>query len=139
MLGVEVRQLKARTFERETLRASCCMKSVFSSSRGTCDWRNDAYTQEPTTTPATKESKPVNDIKIILHTNKGDIEATIFASKVPMTAANYLNLAKKGYYNGLTFHRVIPNFMIQGGDPTGHGLGWSRLQICRRIRPDSEA
>ena len=69
------------------------------------------------------DSKPVNDIKIILHTNKGDIEGTIFASKVPMTAANFLNLAKKGYYDGLTFHRVIPDFMIQGGDPTATGSG----------------
>lgn len=83
----------------------------------------EAYTQQPTITPAVKESKPMNDIKIILHTNKGDIEATIFASKVPMTAANYLNLAKKGYYNGLAFHRVLPDFMIQGGDPTGSGMG----------------
>jgi peptidyl-prolyl cis-trans isomerase B (cyclophilin B) len=68
-------------------------------------------------------TKPVNDINITLHTSKGDIEGTIFASKVPMTAANFLNLAKKGYYNGITFHRVIPDFMIQGGDPTGTGTG----------------
>ncbi len=69
------------------------------------------------------DSTPVKDIRIILHTNKGDIEGTLFASKVPMTAANYLNLAKKGYYDGLTFHRVIKDFMIQGGDPTGTGMG----------------
>ena len=66
---------------------------------------------------------PVKDIRIILHTSKGDIEGTLFASKVPMTAANYLNLAKKGLYDGVVFHRVIPNFMIQGGDPTGTGTG----------------
>ena len=66
---------------------------------------------------------PVKDIRIILHTSKGDIEGTLFASKVPMTVANYLNLAKKNYYDGITFHRVIPNFMIQGGDPTGTGMG----------------
>src|SRR5215207_8109436 len=76
----------------------------------------------PLTTQAA-DSKPVNDIKIILHTNKGDIEGTLFASKVPMTAANFLNLAKKGYYDGITFHRVIPDFMIQGGDPTATGTG----------------
>ena len=69
------------------------------------------------------DSTPVKDIRIILHTNKGDIEGTLFASKVPMTAANYLNLAKKGLYDGVTFHRVIANFMIQGGDPTGTGMG----------------
>ena len=95
----------------------------------------DAYTQEPTTTPVTNESKTVNDIKIILHTSKGDIEATIFASKVPMTAANYLNLAKKGYYNGITFHRVIANFMIQGGDPTATGSGGPGYKFADEIVP----
>jgi peptidyl-prolyl cis-trans isomerase B (cyclophilin B) len=69
------------------------------------------------------DSPPVQDIRIILHTSKGDIEATLFASKVPMTIANYLNLARQGFYDGLTFHRVISNFMIQGGDPTGTGRG----------------
>lgn len=69
------------------------------------------------------DTSPVKDIRIILHTNKGDIEATLFASKVPMTTANYLNLAKKGLYDGVTFHRVIKDFMIQGGDPTGTGMG----------------
>ena len=65
----------------------------------------------------------VTDIRIVVDTTKGKIEATIFASKTPMTAANFLNLAKRGYYDGLTFHRVIPNFMIQGGDPQGSGRG----------------
>ena len=74
-----------------------------------------------TTTAA--DPTPVKDIRIILHTSKGDIEGTLFASKVPMTVANYLNLAKKSYYDGITFHRVIANFMIQGGDPTGTGMG----------------
>ena len=74
-------------------------------------------------TSSAADPTPVKDIRIILHTNKGDIEGTLFASKVPMTVANYLNLAKKSYYDGITFHRVIPNFMIQGGDPTGTGMG----------------
>ncbi len=65
----------------------------------------------------------MTDIRIILHTDKGTIEGTIFASKTPMTAANYLNLARRGYYDGLKFHRVIDRFMIQGGDPTGTGSG----------------
>ena len=65
----------------------------------------------------------MQDIRIIMKTNRGAIEGTIFASKVPMTAANFLNLAKRGYYNGIKFHRVIPQFMIQGGDPTGTGSG----------------
>jgi peptidyl-prolyl cis-trans isomerase B (cyclophilin B) len=65
----------------------------------------------------------MSDIKITLQTSAGDINATLFASKVPLTCANFLNLAQRGYYNGITFHRVIPNFMIQGGDPTGSGSG----------------
>ena len=66
---------------------------------------------------------PVQDVHVVLHTDKGDIEATIFASKVPITAANFLNLAQQKFYDGLTFHRVIANFMIQGGDPKGTGGG----------------
>jgi len=65
----------------------------------------------------------MDDIRIIVKTSKGDIEGTLFASKAPVTVANYLNLAQRGYYDGITFHRVIPNFMIQGGDPTGTGAG----------------
>ena len=71
----------------------------------------------------TETAGEVKDIRIELNTSKGTIEATFYASKVPMTAANYLNLAKRGYYDGLKFHRVIPNFMIQGGDPQGTGRG----------------
>ncbi len=65
----------------------------------------------------------MDDIRILVKTNKGDIEGTLFASKAPVTVANYLNLARRGYYDGITFHRVIPDFMIQGGDPTGTGAG----------------
>jgi len=65
----------------------------------------------------------MSDTKITLHTTAGDIDATLFSSKVPITTANFLNLAKRGYYNGIAFHRVIANFMIQGGDPTGSGSG----------------
>ncbi len=68
-------------------------------------------------------ANPVTDIRIVLKTSKGDIEATLFASKAPMTVANFLNLAKHGYYDGIAFHRVIENFMIQGGDPTESGRG----------------
>jgi peptidyl-prolyl cis-trans isomerase B (cyclophilin B) len=78
----------------------------------------------------------MSDIRIILHTDKGDIEGTIFADKTPMTAANFLNLAKRGYYNGLKFHRVIPNFMIQGGDPTGSGSGGPGYRFGDECRPD---
>ena len=69
------------------------------------------------------EDKPLSDINVVIKTSKGDIEAVVYASKAPVTAASFLNLAKRGYYDGLTFHRVINDFMIQGGDPTGTGSG----------------
>ena len=72
---------------------------------------------------AVRAADPVQDIRVVLHTDKGDIEATIFASKVPLTAANFLNLAQQKFYDGLKFHRVIADFMIQGGDPAGTGGG----------------
>ncbi len=78
----------------------------------------------------------MEDIRIIVKTNKGDIEGTLFASKAPVTVANYLNLAKHGYYDGLTFHRVIPNFMIQGGDPTGTGMGGPGYKFEDEVRTD---
>lgn len=77
----------------------------------------------------------MKDIRIIVKTNKGAIEGTIFASKTPMTAANYLNLASRGYYNGIKFHRVIPDFMIQGGDPTGSGMGGPGYKFGDEIHP----
>ena len=52
-------------------------------------------------------------------TNRGTIRLELFADKAPETVANFEKLAKQGFYNGLTFHRVIPDFMIQGGDPLG--------------------
>ena len=77
----------------------------------------------------------MTDIRIILHTDKGAIEGTLFASKTPMTCANFLNLAKRGYYNGIKFHRVIPNFMIQGGDPTGTGSGGPGYKFGDEFHP----
>jgi peptidyl-prolyl cis-trans isomerase B (cyclophilin B) len=75
----------------------------------------------------------MQDIRIILKTNKGNIEATLFAGKVPMTIASFINLAKRGYYDGIKFHRVIPNFMIQGGDPTGTGSGGPGYKFADEI------
>ena len=77
----------------------------------------------------------MSDIRIILTTDKGDIEGTLFASKTPMTCANFLNLASTGYYDGIKFHRVIPNFMIQGGDPTGTGSGGPGYRFADEIVP----
>jgi len=58
-----------------------------------------------------------------LHTNHGAIAVELFDEDAPNTVANFVKLAKDGFYDGVIFHRVIPDFMIQGGDPTGTGTG----------------
>lgn len=63
----------------------------------------------------------------IIKTNMGTIEIELFAKETPKTVENFVGLANKGYYNGVIFHRVIDNFMIQGGDPTGTGRGGESL------------
>lgn len=59
----------------------------------------------------------------VIKTNMGTIEIELFADQTPKTVENFVGLSEKGYYNGVIFHRVIENFMIQGGDPTGTGRG----------------
>ncbi len=78
----------------------------------------------------------MNDIKITIHTSAGDIDATFYSSKTPLTCANFLNLAKRGYYDGIAFHRVIENFMIQGGDPTGSGSGGPGYKFADEFHPE---
>ena len=68
-------------------------------------------------------------------TSRGPIHLTLFADKAPITVANFVNLAQRGYYNGLTFHRVIPDFMIQGGCPTGTGTGGPGYKFDDEIVP----
>ncbi|MEI6517505.1 MAG: peptidylprolyl isomerase [bacterium] len=58
-----------------------------------------------------------------IETSRGKIEIELTPDKTPVTVANFVNLAQKGFYNGVTFHRIIPNFMVQGGDPTATGSG----------------
>jgi len=65
----------------------------------------------------------MENIRILLKTSKGDIHATLFAPKTPVTVANFITLGQRGYYDGVRFHRVINDFMIQGGDPSGTGAG----------------
>lgn len=61
--------------------------------------------------------------KAVIKTNRGDITVQLFPELAPKTVQNFIELSKKGYYDGVIFHRVIPDFMIQGGDPTGTGMG----------------
>ena len=63
------------------------------------------------------------NLTAIIKTTKGDINLTLKPEVAPVTVANFVNLAKRGYYNGIKFHRVIADFMVKGGDPTGTGAG----------------
>jgi peptidyl-prolyl cis-trans isomerase B (cyclophilin B) len=71
----------------------------------------------------------------VFTTARGQIRVNLFADKTPITVANFVNLAKRGYYNGLNFHRVIPDFMIQGGCPNGTGTGGPGYDFQDEIVP----
>ena len=71
-----------------------------------------------------------------IDTNKGPIELELFAAQAPVTVASFVNLARRGYYDGLGFHRVIPDFMIQGGCPQGTGTGGPGYQFEDECTPE---
>jgi cyclophilin family peptidyl-prolyl cis-trans isomerase len=73
--------------------------------------------------------------KVTLATSMGDIQIELFADRAPKTVQNFLGLVKKGFYNGLAFHRVIPGFMIQGGCPVGDGTGGPGYEIPDEFHP----
>jgi peptidyl-prolyl cis-trans isomerase B (cyclophilin B) len=70
-----------------------------------------------------KEITMENKLIAVIETEKGKIHLRLFADKTPITVGNFVNLTQRGYYNNLKFHRVIPDFMIQGGCPAGDGRG----------------
>ena len=72
----------------------------------------------------------------IFNTNKGNFKVELFADKAPLTVGNFIKLVDKGFFNGLIFHRVIPNFMIQGGCPHGTGRGGPGYNIRDEFHPD---
>ncbi len=65
----------------------------------------------------------MSDLQALMETSKGTIRFTLFADQVPSTVANFVNLAERGFYDNLSFHRVIADFMVQGGCPQGSGSG----------------
>ena len=76
-----------------------------------------------------------NELAAVITTTKGDIHVTLFPVEAPLTVANFVNLAQRGYYDGLKFHRVLANFMIQGGDPAGSGSGGPGYQFADEFSP----
>ena len=71
----------------------------------------------------------------IIETNHGTIEVELFEDKAPLTTANFITLAGQGFYDGVLFHRAIPDFMIQGGDPKGDGTGGPGYSIKDEFHP----
>lgn len=89
-------------------------------------------------TQITKENtmSQTKPIVATIETNKGSIHLTLFADQTPITAANFVNLSRRGYYDGVKFHRVINDFMVQGGDPTGTGGGGPGYQFDDECNSD---
>lgn len=79
----------------------------------------DTGTAKATKTVPKTSQNPV----VVIETNHGNFEVELFMKESPITAKNFLSLVNKGFYNGLTFHRIVPDFVIQGGDPSGDGSG----------------
>ena len=75
------------------------------------------------------------DLTVTLETSKGSIVLALASDKAPMTVANFANLVQRGYYDGLKFHRVIADFMIQGGDPDGVGSGGPGYMFADEFDP----
>ena len=76
-----------------------------------------------------------NLVKVKIETTLGDIEAELYAGETPKTVNNFVTLAKKGFYDGIIFHRVIPDFMIQTGDPMGTGRGGPGYKFADEFSP----
>ena len=77
-------------------------------------------------------------MKALMNTDRGTMTIEFFENDAPQTVANFVKLAKSGYYDGIKFHRVIPNFMIQGGDPTGTGSGGPGYNIPDELTGDNQ-
>jgi cyclophilin family peptidyl-prolyl cis-trans isomerase len=86
--------------------------------------------------PPTMEIDPKKTYIAIMHTEKGDITIKLFADKTPRTVNNFVFLSRQGFYNGTIFHRVIADFMVQGGDPTGTGKGGPGYRFADEFNPN---
>jgi cyclophilin family peptidyl-prolyl cis-trans isomerase len=86
--------------------------------------------------PPEMQIDPAKTYTATIVTEKGEMVVNLFADKVPTTVNNFVFLAREGYYDDTTFHRVIPNFMVQGGDPMGTGRGGPGYKFGDEFHPD---
>ncbi|HOO77349.1 MAG TPA: peptidylprolyl isomerase [bacterium] len=89
----------------------------------------------PPSTPEETVNRPA-PITAVIETGRGPIHLVLFADQAPLTVANFVNLARRGFYDGGSFHRVIDNFMIQGGCPLGTGSGGPGYTFADEFSPD---
>lgn len=99
------------------------------------DHAKTAAVQTQTATNTNPTGKDASIVKIKIETTEGDIYANLFAADAPKTVENFVKLARKGFYDGIIFHRVIPEFMIQTGDPQGNGTGGPGYQFADEFSP----
>ncbi len=88
------------------------------------------------TSPPSLSIDPARSYQATIKTDEGDILIQLFAAEVPQTVNNFVFLAKEGFYNGVIFHRVIKDFMVQGGDPTGTGRGGPGYSFADEFHPE---
>ncbi|MBI5646199.1 MAG: peptidylprolyl isomerase [Ignavibacteriae bacterium] len=101
----------------------------------------------PASAQATRSSQPPRggwkrlvdfaESRVRIRTTRGDIRAVLYPDDAPYTVAAFLDLVRAGFYNGLTFHRVVPNFVVQGGDPRGDGTGGPPFTLRSEWSPRS--
>ncbi len=110
----------SKTFFRACIYGSIfAILSIGANAQTTTGEKNMSFS-EPKTPFAFEKGKTY---EAIIHTSKGDITCVLYPEKAPMSVTNFMQLAQGGFYNGLLFHRVVPGFVIQGGDPKGNGTG----------------
>ena len=90
--------------------------------------------QQQWNTPPAMQIDPETNYRATIETDKGTIELELYSEHAPKTVNNFVFLAREGFYDDVTFHRVIPDFMIQGGDPTGTGRGGPGYQFEDEVR-----
>ncbi len=93
-------------------------------------------TEKSYDSPPEMALKPGYDYHAVLVTSQGTVRVRLFAEEAPETVNNFVFLARDGYFDGTTFHRVIKDFMVQGGDPTGSGMGGPGYKIRDEFHPD---
>ena len=92
-------------------------------------------------TDAPKETPPETGRWAVIETNRGTIKFALYEKDAPITTKNFIELAERKFYDGLIFHRIVPGFVIQGGDPTGTGTGSSdktiKLEVSPKLKHDA--